>query len=279
MTYLEKLRLCREGKLTQKELDNWMQSMGVNSFLGELWKCPFYSGLTGSPQDMMHILFEGIVKQFLGALAYLLIRRWGVDPQDLKLNMQSYIKSHGLKPGDFPYLSSSRLAKLSEGQAGDIPDGDGEFPGTASQMYHLIVHAPNMWAPLVTQECKRTLPWQILLLEVEIARAIQAREFTTHSLLHLDKTIWIHDMAWLGCPDIQHMWKPKNHYLSHLPLEILRWGPPRGYWAMMFEHVNQFTKGDASHGNFANVGYSVAEGKALRLVLEARGRCKSGGSN
>ena len=60
----------------------------------------------------------------------------------------------------------------------------------------------------------------------------------------------------------------KNHYLSHLPLEILQWGPPRLYWCMLFEHENQQFKRAAMHSNFANVLWSCANSKARGLCLE-----------
>ena len=64
----------------------------------------------------------------------------------------------------------------------------------------------------------------------------------------------------------KHLWKPKNHYLSHIPLEILHWGPPRLYWCEDFEHENQLTKNGVSHGNYANVLLSAAEHKALSVA-------------
>ena len=93
------------------------------------------------------------------------------------------------------------------------------------------------------------------------------RRFTAQDILKLDETIWLHDTALLGTPLLAHLWKPKNHYLSHIPLDILHWGPPRNYWCMSFEHENQLTKAGASHSNFANVLWSAADHKALSVAL------------
>ena len=93
------------------------------------------------------------------------------------------------------------------------------------------------------------------------------RKFTAADILSLDKTIWLHDSLLLGTPLLSHLWKPKHHYVSHIPLDIIRWGPPRNYWCMAFEHENQGTKAGASHSNYANVLWSAADQKALKVAM------------
>ena len=111
---------------------------------------------------------------------------------------------------------------------------------------------------------------QVTLLVSKIARFLWLRSFTARDILDLDKTIWQHDTLLLGTPSLSHLWKPKHHYLSHVPLEILRWGPPRNYWCIPFEHENQLIKGGASHSNFVNVLWSAADEKALKVALHAK---------
>ena len=118
----------------------------------------------------------------------------------------------------------------------------------------------------------KTLEWKILQYLSEIVRIANQRAFSHRDVATLDRLIWFHDMTWLGSPELQHTWKPKNHYLSHLPLEILRWGPLRGFWCEPFEHENQFSKGSVSHGNYANVLLSCADGKALMVAIQTMER-------
>ena len=129
-------------------------------------------------------------------------------------------------------------------------------------------NAVEMWDKLVSAEQKKTLEWQILGYLSRIVRIANQMSFSHHDVAELDKRIFLHDNLWLGSPELQHTWKPKNHYLSHLPLEILRWGPLRGFWCEPFEHENQYTKGSVTHGNYANVLLSSAEGKALLVAFE-----------
>jgi hypothetical protein len=111
---------------------------------------------------------------------------------------------------------------------------------------------------------------QVTLRLCKICRLLWQRKFTAQDILDLDEAIWMHDSLLLATPMLSHLWKPKNHYLSHLPLEILRWGPPRNYWCIPFEHENQLFKGGASHSNFANVLWSAADEKALKVALHAK---------
>lgn len=129
-------------------------------------------------------------------------------------------------------------------------------------------YAVQIWDQLVSAEQKRTIEWRILEYLSRIVRIANQTSFSHDDVAELDKCIFLHDTLWLGSPELQHTWKPKNHYLSHLPLEILRWGPLRGYWCEPFEHENQYSKGSVVHGNYANALFSCAEGKALRVAFE-----------
>ena len=137
------------------------------------------------------------------------------------------------------------------------------------QLAHMCKWAPIVWAPLLSAVQKKTIEWQALLLCSRICEVTMQHSFTHAQIVDLDKCIWLMDTCILGSPKLTHLWKPKNHYLSHLPLEILRWGPPRGYWCEPFEHENQYSKGSVIHGNFANVLLNVAEGKAPLVALES----------
>ena len=63
----------------------------------------------------------------------------------------------------------------------------------------------------------------------------------------------------LGIPAYSMLWKPKNHFATHIPGDILRFGPPRTYWCMRFEAKNQEHKASARHSNFKNTPKTVAK--------------------
>jgi len=47
--------------------------------------------------------------------------------------------------------------------------------------------------------------------------------------------------------------KPKHHYVLHMPDMCLDWGPPRGYWCMRFESRHQEVKLVVNHSNWISV--------------------------
>ena len=169
---------------------------------------------------------------------------------------------------DFPYLNTTRVEHLSQGMEGNKVSSTCSFPGNASQLGMFVRHAHGILQDLVPVSMKKDPVWQMGLLLFKIGNLLWQREFTNSDIVELDKLIWIHDTVMLGCPDLMHLWKPKNHYLSHIPLEIIQWGPPRNYWCMAFEHENQLIKGGVTHSNFANPCLSAADRKALWVALQ-----------
>ena len=145
-----------EGRMSRQALEDWQQSMGINSFAGAL------AGV-GCPMDAMHIIFEGIARQFLGALSYVVITKWGQSPFAIVKCLDEFAKSKSLPRNRLPHLNSSRVQHLGEGQAGGLPSSDCSFPGTAMQIAEVILHAQEIFAPLVGAEHKKDPVWQVRL--------------------------------------------------------------------------------------------------------------------
>jgi hypothetical protein len=248
--------------------NQWLQDRGLNTICGAVWRFPHLSVLTGCPMDLMHILFEGVARQGLGALSYWLIRTCGVDPHNIPKALAATAKNFGESRSYFPYINTTRVEHLREGMEGGKASADCSFPGNAVQLAHTVLHIVAIFKPFVPPDKRDDVTWQYALLLCKLGRLLWLRRFRATDILELDKTIWLHDTLLLGSPDLQHLWKPKNHYLSHFPLEILLWGPPRNYWCMTFEHENQLVKGAFEHCNFASVEMSAADEKALRVALE-----------
>eukprot|EP00965_Chrysotila_dentata_P013801 457853-Pleurochrysis_carterae.AAC.1 len=69
-----------------------------------------------------------------------------------------------------------------------------------------------------------------------------------NQLIHDHQTLFLSIEAYSNLHD-----KPKLHYASHFPLDILIFGPPRHYWCMRFEAMNQVFKKIAKGSNFKDV--------------------------
>jgi hypothetical protein len=105
--YLAKVQQMLDGKLKKVDLDLWMMSMGVNSFCTALTCVPYYSPVNGSPHDPMHIVFEGIARQLLGALSFYL-KKWGVDLMEIPARLSAWARGTGRCRAHYPYMNTSR---------------------------------------------------------------------------------------------------------------------------------------------------------------------------
>ena len=266
--YVKKLFALKSGEISARELGDWKVEMGINDFLSAMRSCPYLSLTAGCPMDMMHVLLEGTCRNLLGIIAYVMIRRWGVDQDDLVSAIADYARKTHAPRSRYPFINSSRIERLREGTDFGRAKSDADFPGTAMQIKAVALDAPKIWGNLVSAQQKTTVEWKILGYCSKIVQIATQASFSHDDMAELDKCIWLHDLIWLGSPEFQHAWKPKNHYLSHLPYEILLWGPLTGYWCEPFEHENQYTKGSVSHSNYANALLSAADGKALLVALE-----------
>jgi len=131
---LHKLEGLRQGTLTQADLENWKQELGVNDFLAALWRCPFLSLTAGCPMDMMHVLLEGSARSLLGAVSYVMIRRWGINQDDMVSKIGEFAAQRGEKRAKYPFINSSRVSRLGEGSDQGVCKADCDFPGTAMQV-------------------------------------------------------------------------------------------------------------------------------------------------
>ena len=54
-------------------------------------------------------------------------------------------------------------------------------------------------------------------------------------------------------------WKPKHHFVQHLPVDMVRLGPARGYWCYSYEGYNKVIKKITKGSNFKNICKRVAD--------------------
>ena len=135
--YLQKLLELERGELSAADLAAWMQEVGVNEFLPAMHRCPFFSLTAGCPMDMMHILLEGTARNLLGAVVWVMIRKWGIDEDDIVSSIGTYAAVNEKKRSTYPFINSSRVQRLREGTDGGVCRTDCDFPGTAMQVCQL----------------------------------------------------------------------------------------------------------------------------------------------
>ena len=126
----------------------------MNDFLTAMWQCRFLSLTTGCPMDMMHVLAEGTARVLLGCISWVMIRKWGVHEDKVVAAIKRYAAAHGHKRHRYPYINSSRVAKLKEGTEDGVCKPDCDFPGTAMQ-----VGATAQYSYVIGVECPVVAIW------------------------------------------------------------------------------------------------------------------------
>ena len=58
--------------------------------------------------------------------------------------------------------------------------------------------------------------------------------------------------------------RPKHHFMSHLALDVWRFGPPHGYWCFGFESFNKVIKAGAQRTNWRDTTYSIMQYWSVR---------------
>ena len=78
-------------------------------------------------------------------------------------------------------------------------------------------------------------------------------------------------------PEYNGLWKPKHHFETHLPVDLLRFGPLRGFWCMSFEGFNSIVKQATEISNYRSEDLFVMEHwimKSAKQLRSARDRCR-----
>jgi len=83
--------------------------------------------------------------------------------------------------------------------------------------------------------------WQCWLLHYQYVMLCLQRQFDLDDIRSLDMAIFQMQTLFLSIYG-EKCWLPKNNFAQHFPMDILRWGPLRSTWCMMFEHMNQVPK-------------------------------------
>ncbi|KOO29606.1 hypothetical protein Ctob_014991 [Chrysochromulina tobinii] len=165
----------------------------------------------GAPQDLMHVELEGLLKDELYLVLFEMAKHGWISCKEF-----NKAKEKHRWPG------GARLCDLKpehfQGQTGGKPKRNYKsLPFSAHDMLLLVVDSIVLLQPFVKD-------W--------------------------NADFWQHQMLFLSIEDYFHFWVPKHHFATHIPLDILFWGPPINYWCMMLESENQVFKKEGKHSNF-----------------------------
>jgi hypothetical protein len=216
-----------------------MWGINTKSCLCEITNLPLSVCLV---QDPMHILLEGVAKNELQLLLTYLI------------DTEKYFTLQWLNTqiSGFPYSQADKRNKPEQIQRKDLK-AKSTLRQTAASMITLMCMLPIMIGSKVPEVNRKWINF-IRLLQITllcISPFVNGNtaaylgelvfEYLTHFCLEYPKASVV----------------PKMHYLLHLPLQMMRFGPLRNLWCMRFEAKHGFFKG-IKWKNFKNLAFSLA---------------------
>ena len=217
---------------------------GINrtSILEEV---PGFSVVNGLPHDIMHDLFEGVVKYELLLFLPYCISEGYFTISDLNSRLQGYDFGSDDKPSAFSLDDKNQV----------------HIRQSAAQMISIVRNLPQLIADKIFPTDDK---WHSILLLIKICQIALSPVVTPDTVPYLkvlieEKLYLLHSLY----PDTTL--KPKMHYLIHLPSQIERHGPLIHSWTMRHEAKLSFIKRASRRGNFKNICLTVAKHHQLWL--------------
>ena len=205
------------------------------------------------PQDVMHTVYEGLGKLEMAAMIYMFVtNRLYFTLSQLNGWMRTYYWGNDRRPPDI-------TESVTKGTSEKTPHAAGHVHMTAGQVKTFIAHSEMLLTPLLASAGGLDdIVWQCWLAFARAVSFMERPSFSFDDVLQLDRYIYYHQTRFVRIPEYASLWKPKHHFMTHVPLNILLFGPPRGYWCMRFEAMYQILKSIAAGSNYNNLPYRIA---------------------
>ncbi len=239
-------QLQRLEKAPNKFLRKYYSKLfGVNcrSHLGE---SPYFDMCEQFPQDIMHVFLEGV---FSYELKYLLKYYMDVKKlftlQDLNKEIQT-----------FPFGYSHTKDKPCVIKAADLErESSSNLGQGAAKMWLLAQIMPLILSKFVDTSTEH---WECLSSLLEIMGIVFSTRISVEAVVYLKSAINNHLRLFKNVfPDAPII--PKQHFLVHIPSQILKFGPLIRSWCMRFEGKHAYFKDLAKKvKNFKNIPHSLA---------------------
>jgi hypothetical protein len=226
----------------------------------------------------MHCTFEGIFKLELAAFLYMAIRAlaW-FSLEAFNAQVENYPWPPGMRP---PEVFKTSI----EGNKDKTPHANCHVHWTASQVRHFALHSEAVLLPLLeksetfkqqvkewdtTQKKQLHLgeplesdgaaaPWFSFLAHVAVIGQCLRYHYTLADVHVLDELIMTHSEIFNSVKAYDGLYKPKHHFVTHYPDDIITYGPLRHWWCFRFEAMNQVIKRIAEGSSYQNLLKRIA---------------------
>jgi hypothetical protein len=115
-------------------------------------------------------------------------------------------------------------------------------------MLTFALHSPALFRQLGVPDSD--VCFQCWLTHLEYVSILMQHSISAADLKRADNLIKDHHRRLRSIILYQAIWKPKNHFACHFAVNIQRFGPPRHFWCMRFEALNQVFKQIAMGGSY-----------------------------
>ena len=213
---------------------------------------PYFNVTKCFPQDLMHVVLEGILNQEIR----LILKHFVLDEKTVTLSVVNAF----LKGFPYPCDASARPSEIEKKHLTST-----KLNQYSAQMIVFAYLMPFLLADkLHLDETEPHFSCYLMLLK--ILSICLSFELSVTDVSYLRYLIGMHLQAFVKLyPDD---FLPKHHFMIHIPKQILMFGVPRQYWCMRFEGLNCLEKGHVVRGkNFKNVPKTIAERHQALMAL------------
>jgi hypothetical protein len=121
------------------------------------------------------------------------------------------------------------------------PHHDAKLTLSAYGMLVFVVHSVNIFGKFIPEDARLDW-WSCWVSHARLVESLLKFHYTYDDLLAIERlSRQCHDLFY-RVPEYENCWVPKIHWATHCALDILRWGPPRLMWCMLFEMKNGHIK-------------------------------------
>ena len=250
---LEQEHLLREAEEYQAQLAHYLSlksagdqkkylaSIGISTFTEHAFtRIPLFDLCTMIPYDFMHVELEGSLKNELAAMLYYFLRQrptWKFTLKALNNRIREYAWPAGFRVPHFTEGYLEKGTKQKQCKTGC------HVHMTSGDVMVFVRHSLDLLLPLIGDTSDPL--WQCWIAHVKYVRILMRSSLSYDDVLELDRLIYSHHQLFLEACEGEYgarLFKPKNHFASHFPSNIMNFGPVRSYWCMRFEALNQLFK-------------------------------------
>lgn len=247
--------------LNASEKEYYLQQMGVNELCDAFAPLP-YGLYVDSCMDLMHIEFLGNIKVHMSRLLWKMVRelQW-TTLEELNARFLSF--SHwgrGARPKSYILPEATFNGPIQTCSVSSL--------WTAHNMMLFLCYSIELLHIFIPSGDEDHPVWRCWCLHYQYVMICLQQSITLDNIKELDQLIYSQHELFINIyGDEDGAWHPKNHFAQHFPLDILKWGPLRLSWCMMFEHMNQVVKFSGLLSNFHNTLKSTSIRLAERLAF------------